>query len=95
VGSSRGFAFLATLLVSGVLAAAPAAAGANSGRRCRTADFRLSRGPIDSALSHFRQTVKLQNVTHTSCVMSGWFTVQLLDAHGQVLHSQEQRITQD
>ncbi len=27
--------------------------------------------------------------------MSGWFTVHLLDAHGQVLHSQEQRITHD
>jgi Protein of unknown function (DUF4232) len=86
---------LAILLAVGFVAAAPAGAGSASVHACRASDLKLSRGPSAAAAFHYRQTVRLRNVTPSTCAMSGWFTVQLLNAHGHVLASQERRITQD
>jgi hypothetical protein len=70
-------------------------AGTATIRHCKASDFKLRQGPGASALAHFRQTVRLRNVSKTTCTMSGWFTVKLLNAHGKVLPSHEQRITSD
>jgi hypothetical protein len=64
-------------------------------RHCTASDFKLRQGPEQSALAHYRQTVRLRNVSKTTCAMSGWFMVKLLNAHGKVLRSREQRITSD
>ncbi len=34
-------------------------------------------------------------LSHSTCAMSGWFAVTLLNAHGAALPSHEQRITSD
>lgn len=80
------------LLAGGVFAAS---AGAGTTRQCQTADFNVSAGQRGSALSHYRQTVRLRNISRSTCAVSGWFTVQLLDVHGHVLASREQKITTD
>lgn len=80
------------LLSAGALALG---AGGTTPRQCQASNFTLSRGPSSSALAHFRQTVRMRNVTHSSCRMSGWPTVSLLNAHGAKLASHERRITSD
>jgi len=55
----------------------------------------MSRGPFESALGHYRQTVRLRNLAQSTCAVSGWFTVHLLNARGGALSSHEQRITTD
>lgn len=89
------FAGLTALLVAGAVAAAPADAGNHAVHACKTYALKVSRGPIDSALGNYRQTIRLRNTTHTTCSLSGWFKVKLLDAQSRPLSSTEQRITQD
>lgn len=81
-------------LLAGSLFAASAGAGSGV-RQCQTADFKATAGRSGAALSHYRQTVRLRNVSHSTCVVSGWFTVRLLAAGGQVLSSREQKLTSD
>jgi Protein of unknown function (DUF4232) len=64
-------------------------------RRCQASYFEIRQGPKASALAHYRQTVRLRNVTNAACSMTGWFKVQLLDEDGKVLPSHEQRISSD
>jgi hypothetical protein len=64
-------------------------------RHCKASDFRLSQGPGESALAHFRQTVRLKNMSKTRCSMTGWAKALLLDARGKPLASHEQQITTD
>lgn len=92
LGKVRG---VAVLLAAGFFAFVAAGAGSTTVRHCQALDFKLSRGPGESALAHFRQTVRLRNVSKTTCSMTGWPKVQLLDAHGKVLPSHEQQITSD
>ncbi len=86
---------IAGLLVAVFFALVSSGTGATQPRGCQAGDFTLSQGPRVSALGHFRQTVRLRNVAHTACQMSGWPTVVLLNAHGAALPSHEQRITSD
>lgn len=86
---------VAVVLTAGFFALASVGQGSTTPRQCQSSQFKLSRGPSGAALSHFRQTVRLHNVSHTACAMSGWPKVQLLSAQGAVLHSSERRITQD
>lgn len=87
---------IAGLLVTAFFALVSAGQGSpKAPRHCQGSDFSLRQGPSSSALAHFRQTVRLRNVTHTTCQMSGWATVVLLDVHGAPLPSHEQRITRD
>jgi len=86
---------VAGLLTAAFLTFAPAGAGSTTVRHCQASELRLSRGPRGVALSHYRQTVRLRNVAKTTCAMSGWFKVELLDAHGKGLTSHERRITRD
>lgn len=86
---------VAVLLATGLFAFVPVGAGSTTAPHCQASDFKLSQGPSASALAHFRQTVRLRNVTKTTCSMTGWFKVQLLDPHGKVLPSHEQKITRD
>jgi Protein of unknown function (DUF4232) len=90
----RGIGLVAALL-AGFLGFAPVGAGSATGRTCQASDFKLSRGPSASALAHYRQTVRLRNVSNATCSMAGWFEVRLLDAHGKVLPAHEQKITSD
>ena len=84
-------------LLAGVFSALVLAGQGSSraARQCQGSDFSLRQGPSSAALAHFRQTVRLKNVTHTACQMSGWATVVLLAVHGAPLPSHEQRITRD
>lgn len=86
---------LAVLLTAALFTFVPVVAGRTTGNHCQGSDFKLSRGPSASALAHFRQAVRLRNVSPVTCSMAGWFEVRLLDAHGKVLPSHEQRITSD
>jgi hypothetical protein len=87
-------------VITGLLAVAfftlvASGAGSAKPRHCQAADFTLRQGPSSSALAHFRQTVRLRNTTHTTCQMSGWANVVLLNVHGKVLPSHEHRIRSD
>ncbi len=88
------FAVLGVLLVAGAMSAA-AGARSTAVRRCQTADFKVSPGPVESALGNYRQSVRLRNATHSTCAVTGWFAVRLLNARGATLASHEQRITTD
>ncbi len=81
-------------LAAGGLFAATAGAG-SAVRKCQTSDFKLSAGLAGAALGHYRQTVRLRNISRSTCAVTGWFKVELLNAHGRVLRSREQRITND
>lgn len=83
------------LAAAGFFTFAAASAGDTTVRHCQASDFKLSQGPGESALAHFRQTVRLKNVSKTTCSMTGWPRVQLLNARGTVLPSHEQQITSD
>ena len=83
------------LLLAAFFTLVASGAGSTKPRKCQAADFALRQGPETSALGHFRQTVRLRNQTHTTCHMSGWPTVVLLNANGAALHSHELRITSD
>jgi hypothetical protein len=88
--------FIVLLVAAAGLTVAPAGEGSTATpRQCQASQFKLSRGPQASALSNFRQTVRLRNVSHSTCVMSGWFKVKLLAANGSVLPSHERHITTD
>jgi hypothetical protein len=94
--TSAKVAVIGVLLTTVLLAAAPAGEGSPAAPPpCRVSEFKLSRGPGASALAHFRQTVRLRNVSSTTCAMSGWFKIKLLNAQGAALPSHEQRITSD
>jgi hypothetical protein len=95
VGTPRLAVVLVVLSMGGIVGVAPAGAGSTAVRQCRTSNFKISRGPFESALGHYRQTVRLRNATHTTCAVSGWFTVQLLNVRGYRLSSHEQRVTTD
>lgn len=86
---------LTASLAAGFFAFVPVGAGSTTVRRCQVSDFKLSQGPGAAALSHYRQTVRLRNVSNTTCSTTGWFKVRLVDAHGKVLPSQERKITSD
>ncbi len=86
---------VAALLTAGFFTFVPIGAGSMMGRHCQASDFKLSQGARASALAHYRQTVRLRNVSKVACSMTGWFEVQLLDASGKVLPSREQKITSD
>lgn len=91
----RRFRGIAVLLAAGFFMFVAAAAGSTTVRHCQASDFKLSQGPRESALAHFRQTVRLKNVSKTACSMTGWPKVKLLNAHANVLPSHEQQITRD
>ncbi len=86
---------LAVSLTAGFFTFVAVGAGRTTGGHCQGSDFKLSQGPSASVLAHYRQTVRLRNVSKATCSMAGWFEVQLLDAHGKVLPSHEQKITSD
>jgi hypothetical protein len=92
----RRIGLIALLLATGFLVVVPAGEGSTAATpRCLASQFKLSRGPMAAALSHYRQTVRLRNVSHATCSMSGWFKVQLLAANGSVLSSHEEHVTSD
>lgn len=86
---------IGVVLTVGLLALASVGQGSTTRQPCRGSQFKLSRGPSDVALSHYRQTVRLHNISHAACATSGWFKVQLLNAQGTVLTSNERHITHD
>jgi len=92
----RRIGLIALLLAAGFLTIVPAGQGSTGApRQCQASQFELSPGPSAAALSHYRQTVRLRNISHKKCAMSGWFKVRLLSASGSVLSSHEQQITSD
>ena len=86
---------IAVLVAPGFFTFVASGAGNTIVRHCQASDFKLSQGPLESALAHLRQTVRLKNTSKTTCSMTGWPKVQLLDAHGNVLPLHEQQITSD
>lgn len=86
---------IAVVLTTGFFALASVSQGSAPPRQCQGSQFKLSRGPSGSALSHYRQTVRLHNVSNSACAMSGWPKVQLLNADRAVLPSSERHITRD
>lgn len=86
---------LAVILAATFFTLVSVGSGTATVRHCTASDLKLRQGPEQSALAHYRQTVRLRNVSKTTCAMSGWFRVKLLTAHGKVLRSREQRITSD
>jgi len=86
---------IGVVLTVGFLVLASVGQGSTTPRRCQGSQFKLTRGPSDAALGNYRQTVRLHNVSHAACAMSGWFKVQLLNTQGAVLTSTERHITRD
>lgn len=86
---------IGVVLTVGFLGLASVGQGSTTPRHCQGSQFKLSRGPSDAALGHYRQTVRLRNVSHGACAMSGWFKVQLLNVQGTVLTSNQRDITRD
>jgi hypothetical protein len=80
---------LLSILISGVILAAcgaastpPPSSSPQSLARCTSGDLRVEIGVANVAMGHVGQQIRLKNVSHASCTLTGYPRLQMLDATG-------------
>lgn len=83
---------LLSILISGVALAAcgaastpPTSSSPQSLPRCTSADLRVEIGIANVAMGHVGQQIRLKNVSHSTCTLSGYPRLQMLNAAGAPL----------